>query len=149
MCGCGTPTRLGYGSNALSILTHIMPRSFHLRHARLAFPGNRATPIAASLSFRDAAGTAMTMDLDWRDTGAPTWIIDIETDAGPLRLSEGGSTLSVLNQTMTRGAEEYPLMYSHFAALIRSRSSDLDLSPLRLVADAFLCGDRQVVEPFM
>jgi D-galactose 1-dehydrogenase len=136
------------GINALSILTHIMPRSFHLRHADLAFPSNRATPIAANLTFSDAAGTALTMDLDWRETGAPTWIIDIKTDVGPIRLAEGGSTLSVLNQTVTGEAQEYPSMYSHFAALIRNQMSDVDVSPLRLIADAFLCGARKIVKPF-
>ena len=40
-------------------------------------------------------------------------------------------------------------MYSRFAALIRAKVSDVDVSPLRLVADAFLCGRITRVENFV
>jgi D-galactose 1-dehydrogenase len=39
-------------------------------------------------------------------------------------------------------------MYSRFASLVRSRSSDVDTAPLRLVADAFLLGRREPTEAF-
>jgi len=32
---------------------------------------------------------------------------------------------------------------------VRSGASEVDLSPLQLVADAFLCGRRTAVEPFI
>ena len=45
-------------------------------------------------------------------------------------------------------SEEYPQLYAHFAQLVRERSVDVDLAPLQLVADAFLCGRRVQVAPF-
>jgi D-galactose 1-dehydrogenase len=137
------------GINALSILTHIMPHPFHVVQARLAFPSNRAAPIAAKLAFRDVTGTEMTMDLDWRETGAQTWRIEISTDASPLTLTAGGATVSCQDQATLKYAGEYPSLYGHFSALIRGRTSDVDIAPLRLVADAFLCGARDRVEPFL
>jgi hypothetical protein len=44
---------------------------------------------------------------------------------------------------------EYPDLYAHFAGVVRGRTIDVDISPLQLVADAFLCGQRMEVEPFM
>jgi hypothetical protein len=38
---------------------------------------------------------------------------------------------------------------AHFATLIRGRGIDVDSAPLQLVADAFLCGRRVEVEPFI
>ena len=43
---------------------------------------------------------------------------------------------------------EYAGIYERFAHLIRSRQSDTDYQPLRIVADSFLCGERKVVAPF-
>ena len=39
------------GINALSIMTRILPRPFFLIRSELSFPSNRATPIAADLTF--------------------------------------------------------------------------------------------------
>src|SRR5437899_2197349 len=46
------------GINALSIMTHILPRPFFLTRAELSFPRNRAAPIAADLAFSDDTGLA-------------------------------------------------------------------------------------------
>ncbi|MBH2000392.1 MAG: gfo/Idh/MocA family oxidoreductase, partial [Sphingomonadaceae bacterium] len=35
---------------------------------------------------------------------------------------------------------EYPAMYRRFVDLVATRAIDADTAPLRLVADAFLCG---------
>ena len=35
-----------------------------------------------------------------------------------------------------------------FTSLIRAGLSEVDVAPLRLVADAFLCGRTKTVEPF-
>jgi len=43
---------------------------------------------------------------------------------------------------------EYPGLYAKFADLVGSRSSDVDVTPLRLVADAFLVGRRMIVPAF-
>jgi D-galactose 1-dehydrogenase len=137
------------GINALSILTHILPRPFFLTAAKLAFPANRAAPIAAAMTFRDTAGAEIVMDLDWRQRGPPTWDIVVETDAGTLKLQSGGSVLLLPSGAQPRLAErEYPSLYKHFARLIHTGRSDVDTRPLQLVADVFLRGQREMVDAF-
>ena len=43
---------------------------------------------------------------------------------------------------------EYEPLYAHFAALIAARRSDVDLAPLRHVADAFMLGERVAAAAF-
>jgi len=136
------------GINALSIATHILPRPFFLTEATLAIPANRAAPIAADLRFRDIGGAPIAMDLDWRQTGPQTWDIVVETDAGSCRLSEGGAVLNLPGTNHRSENREYPGLYARFATLVFAGSSDVDTDPLRLVADAFLRGRREIVEPF-
>ena len=136
------------GINALSIATFILPRPFFLQEATLAIPANRAAPIAADLRFRDTAGAPIAMDLDWRQTGPQSWDILVETDAGPCRLSRGGAALSLPSGTDGGEDREYAGLYERFATLIAAGRSDVDTDPLRLVADAFLRGRRETVEPF-
>lgn len=136
------------GINALSILTHILPRPVFLEDAALSIPENRAAPIAAELRFRDTAGADIHMDLDWRQTGPQSWNITVETDAGTLKLSSGGAVLTLPGGTEHNEDLEYPGLYSRFANLIRGGRSDVDIDPLRLVADAFLRGRRESVDPF-
>ncbi|MGY4399168.1 D-galactose 1-dehydrogenase [Sphingomonas sp. UYAg733] len=136
------------GINALSIATHILPRPFFLKSATLTIPANRAAPIAADIEFRDTAGAPIMMDLDWRQTGPQSWDIIVETDAGTLKLSNGGAVLSLPTGTDHSEDREYPGLYARFATLIRGGRSDVDTDPLRLVADAFLRGRRETVEAF-
>lgn len=136
------------GINALSIVTHILPRPFFLKEAKLVLPANRAAPIAADLHFRDTAGAPIHMDLDWRQTGPQSWDIIVETDAGTLKLSNGGAVLSLPSGTEHSEDIEYAGLYGRFGTLIRSGRSDVDTSPLRLVADAFLRGRREMTEAF-
>src|SRR5207248_2000590 len=70
------------GINALSILTRILPRPIFLIQAKLSFPGNRAAPIAADLTFSDETGLPIRAEFDWRQTGPQTWDIHVGTDAG-------------------------------------------------------------------
>ena len=136
------------GINALSIATHILPRPFYLVDALLERPANRAAPIAATLTFRDTAGATITADLDWRQTGPQTWDIIVATDGGVLRLSEGGAVLSVSGQEHSASHCEYAGLYARFTSLIRAGLSEVDVAPLRLVADAFLRGRTNTVEAF-
>jgi D-galactose 1-dehydrogenase len=136
------------GINALSIVTHILPRPFFLKDATLVLPENRAAPIAADLAFRDTAGAPIHMDLDWRQTGPQSWDIVVDTDAGTLRLSQGGAVLTLPTGTEHGDDIEYAGLYSRFATLIRGGRSDVDTAPLRLVADAFLRGRRETTDPF-
>ncbi|HQS68306.1 MAG: galactose 1-dehydrogenase [Novosphingobium sp. 17-62-8] len=137
------------GINALSIVTHILPRPFFLKQALLEIPANRAAPIAADMSFCDTGGATIHMDLDWRQTGPQSWDIVVETDAGALKLTHGGAVLVLPSGTEHAEDHEYPGLYARFATLIRSGRSDVDVAPLRLVADAFLRGRRQATEAFL
>lgn len=136
------------GINALSIVTRLLPRAVVLSSAELAFPANRAAPIAATLALHDTAGCPITVDLDWRQTGPQTWSIVVEADGGQLTLSDGGAVLTLPEGTQHGEDREYPALYNRFAGLIRSATSEVDVAPFRLAADAFLRGRRTMVEPF-
>jgi D-galactose 1-dehydrogenase len=138
------------GINALSILTRILPRPFFLTQAELSFPRNRAAPIAAALVFSDDTGLPIRAEFDWRQTGPQTWDIGVETDAGRLTLSSGGSRLVDNGRTLVDEKQaEYRGIYRRFVELIANGVSDVDLSPLVHVADAFMLGRRRDVEPFI
>jgi D-galactose 1-dehydrogenase len=138
------------GINALSILTRILPRPFFLTEAELSFPANRAAPIAADLVFSDQTGLPIRAEFDWRQTGPQTWDISVETDAGRVTLSAGGSRLVHDERTLVDEKQaEYPGIYRRFVELVATGSSDVDLSPLVHVADAFMLGRRRDVEPFI
>jgi D-galactose 1-dehydrogenase len=138
------------GINALSILTRILPRPFFLTGAELSFPANRASPIAADLVFSDEAGLPIRAAFDFRQTGQQTWDIRVETDAGRLTLAAGGRRLLHDDRTLVDARKaEYPAIYRRFIELIAHRVSDVELSPLVHVADAFMLGRRRNVEPFI
>lgn len=137
------------GINALSILTEIMPHPLHLNGATLEFPANRDTPIAAHLAFRDHLKSDISAVFDWRQEGHQSWNIFAETDAGSYQLLEGGSKLLLDDQVISSGPEkEYPNIYTRFSELLRQEESDVDISPLKHVADAFMLGKRVEVDPF-
>ncbi len=137
------------GINALSIVTRLMSRGLFVTRAVLHVPANRQAPIAAELALADGAGAAIDVQLDFRQLGGERWDIAIETDSGLLELREGGARLLIDGQPVSVAAsQEYPRLLERFAGLIDSGSIDVDLAPLKLVADAFLVGHRVEVEPF-
>ncbi|QRM54885.1 Gfo/Idh/MocA family oxidoreductase [Sinorhizobium sp. BG8] len=137
------------GINALSIVTHILPRPVFITSATLEFPENRDAPIAANIQFTDAVGLDVSAEFDWRQTGKQSWDIVAETDAGQMLLSEGGAKLSIDGVIRHEEPEqEYPLLYKRFAEIIKAGRSDVDLAPLRHVADAFMLGRRKFVDSF-
>lgn len=152
------------GINALSVATHVLPRPFFLRQASLEVPANCQTPIAAELAFVDAAETPIAASFDFRQTGEVTWEVRVETDAGRLRLTHGGNRLLIDDEVVVEApvgdgndeptrlgamvGQEYAGLYAHFAALIAAGRSEVDIAPLRQVADAFLYGRREAVAPF-
>lgn len=137
------------GINALSILTRILPRPVFLRGAGLAFPANRAAPIAAELDLADEAGLPIRAEFDFLQTGPQSWDMRIETEGGTLMLSAGGAKLDHDGRPLVDEAEaEYRALYRRLIDLVGRRESDVDLAPLQLVADAFLLGQRRSVEAF-
>ncbi|MGP9663019.1 Gfo/Idh/MocA family protein [Halomonas sp. AOP22-C1-8] len=138
------------GINALSIATAILPQPFFLRQARLQVPENCQTPIAAELSFTDHLDTAIEAVFDFRQTGPQTWDIHIDTDGGRVSLTDGGCRLTIEGQQIVDAEEkEYEGLYTYFAELIAAGRSEVDVAPLRQVADAFLYGHRDVTDAFI
>ncbi|MBY5837038.1 Gfo/Idh/MocA family oxidoreductase [Rhizobium leguminosarum] len=137
------------GINALSIVTHILPRPIFITEAVLEFPENRDAPIAADIHFRDADGLPVHAEFDWRQTGKQSWDIVAETAAGQMVLAEGGAKL-LIDGTLrfAEPEQEYPSLYRRFAEIIKAGKSDVDLAPLRHVADAFMLGKRKFVDAF-
>ena len=129
------------GINALSILTEIVPEPVTLLSASLEIPSNKDAPIGATLAMATASGAPIDTVFDWRQTGPQTWDIAVDTDNGSLLLSEGGNMLRLDGEVQMKAPdEEYPAMYRRFVDLVATRTIDADIAPLRLVADAFLCG---------
>ncbi|WP_018012790.1 Gfo/Idh/MocA family protein [Sinorhizobium medicae] len=137
------------GINALSIMTHILPRPVLITSATLEFPENRDAPIAAMIAFSDAEKLDVAAEFDWRQTGKQSWDIVASTGAGEMVLSEGGAKLAIDGKIVHEEPEqEYPMLYRRFAEIIKAGRSDVDLAPLRHVADAFMLGRRKFVEAF-
>jgi D-galactose 1-dehydrogenase len=138
------------GINALSIASRILPARLLVREAALSFPENRQTPIAARIAFEGEAGR-FGADLDWRYTEGERWTIRVETEDGTtLELLDGGSRMILNGEARAaEGPGEYPSLYARFAELVQAGESDVDREPLRIVADSFLVGRREIVEPFL
>ena len=133
------------GSNALSIMTEILPMPVHLREADLFFPENRDTPIAAHLTWTEG----VTGEFDWRQEGPQSWNITVETTGGLLELRDGGATLLVDGVEKVAGpGAEYPALYRRMAELVATGQSEVDVSPMLHVADAMTLGKRVTVAPF-
>lgn len=135
------------GINALSIASRILPCPLLVTEARLLVPANRQMPIAASIVF---AGANRTADFDWRTTGTEQWSISVATASGmAVELTEGGARLSIDGRPQpTATHREYPGIYARFAELCQTRTVEVDAEPLRIAADAFLAGHREIVDAF-
>ena len=117
------------GINALSIVTHILPKPLFITSATLEFPENRDAPIAASIALHDADKLPVHAEFDWRQTGKQSWDIIAETDAGAMVLAEGGAKLSIdgeLKFTTSR-KQEYPALYRRFAEIIKAGDSRMSI----------------------
>jgi predicted dehydrogenase len=138
------------GINALSIVTAVLPQPFILCDAQLRFPENCDTPVSANLTFSDANEADMSAAFDWLHPGAPAREIAIDTDDGQLRVLEGGSRLAVdAREIELRVTDEYRALYLHFGRLLDHALCDVDLRPLRLVADAFMRGRKEAAPAFI
>ena len=127
---------------------------------RMLLRGN--APVAFSphsWSFEAADGPIGWAALQW-ERGADRWtdrficVSEAVTEDGTMTLLDGGARM------LLDGAEdaatpdlgplggEYPQLYAKMAALVRSGGIDMDMAPMRHVADAFLLGRRVAVAPF-
>ncbi len=141
------------GINGLSILTRLLPEPAFVTQATLSFPENKAAPIAADISLTTANGITVESQYDWRQEGDEVWDISFVTEKGDVEITHGGGALRVdgVAVELPKHSEhgEYEAIYARFAEIISQGQSDVDLQPLKLVADAFLLGDRKVLEPFL
>lgn len=136
------------GINALSIATKILPDPMLLDSAWMEVPEGRASPLAAELKMR-SGDARVDVVFDFLQTGPQTWDIEIDTDAGTLRLGMGGSILQLPGAEEQKAPDrEYPRLYARFAELVASGESDVDVRPLQIVADAFMMAERRVTAPF-
>jgi D-galactose 1-dehydrogenase len=140
------------GINALSIFSKIMPFPVFVESAHLKFPSNRQTPVDVEIVFKSAQKHApkMSAGFNWLETEGEIWTVSIETEKGDqLRLEKGGTVLRINGVIkIEQPSEEYEGIYKRFAELLKKQKSDVDGTPLRLVADAFLLGARDNVEEF-
>ena len=138
--------------NALSIATRIFPHPLFVESAEIEIPANRAAAIAANVLFRDEFGCAIDARFDFLQTGHQRWDIAARTDRGTMTLAEGGGTLAFDGATAAAQddelATEYPALYRRFAELVRDGASEVDLTPLQLVADIHLKARIRIVDPF-
>jgi D-galactose 1-dehydrogenase/L-arabinose 1- dehydrogenase len=131
------------GINALSIATRILPEPLLLDSAWMEVPEGRASPLRAELTMRGGTA-AVSAAFDFLQTGPQTWDIEVDTDAGMLRLSMGGSILELPGAEPQKAPDrEYARLYARFAELVAAGESDVDVRPLQIVADAFLLGERR------
>ena len=138
------------GINALSVLTEILPGPFVVDAARLVVPENCETPIAADFAMTGGAGLPGQRRARLASGGA--------ADLGHHRRDRrraaralpgrGGNACGRARGRRAAPEREYPLIYRRFAGLLRARESEVDASPLRIIADAFLVGRREATEPF-
>lgn len=145
------------GINAFSILTRILPGPLFVKSAQLKFPSNAHAPVAGEIEFSSpAADGPMTCTLDFLRKEGEDWTIEIRTtDGEQIRLERGGSRLFVNGQEQEAPASgesaqlhgEYPELYREFVDLIDERRSNVDVAPLRLVADCFLLARREETDP--
>lgn len=140
------------GINGLSILTHCLNSPAYVSRANLKFPVNKAAPIAANIDFRTATNVTISGQFDWQVSGGEAWDIDFQTDQGLVQIKDGGAKLFLDGELVAVPEQtehhEYEAIYAHFADLIQRGVSDVDLAPLKLVADAFLIADREQVSAF-
>jgi D-galactose 1-dehydrogenase len=134
------------GINALSIVTKIMPMPLAVRQARLTIAQNHQSPIAVDIDF----GAQLSAHFDWRETEGECWKIAIETGQERLVIDKGGSELWSYDTCIVREPScEYQSIYAHFATLMQTRQSHVDIAPLRLVEEAQTVGTINRIASFI
>ncbi|MEM7696251.1 MAG: Gfo/Idh/MocA family oxidoreductase [Pseudomonadota bacterium] len=133
------------GINALSVLTEVLPEPMRMVSADLAVPPGKAEPVEANLSAKLLGGAPVALAFDFLAIGAPTWTITVTSNRGVHTLTGGGTRLDHDGATLLDEPQaEYKLVYEAFGALIDAGASDVDVAPLRHVADAKLLARHRV-----
>ncbi len=142
--GCGV---FDPAINGLSIASRILPVPLLVSKATLFLPDNRQTPIAADIEFQSEI---MHARFDWRVGDVEEWSVSVETVSGKrVDLADGGHRLKIDGQPIdVEASAEYPRLYRRFAEVFRAGVVEVDSEPLRIVADAFLIGQRVLVDAF-
>lgn len=122
------------GINALSIVTRILPQSLIVERAEIYVPKARQAPISANAVMRSGQ-IPVTINLDFLHQGEQQWDIDVSAAGDTLKLRQGGRIIEVDGRVTEGANDEYPRLYRKFHALVTSGQSDVDVAPLRLVAD--------------
>lgn len=136
--------------NGLSIMSRIFDPVPFVLEAELRIPSDAVVPVGAEVRFGlDDVTAPLTASFDWDWVGDPLRELTITTGAGTvLALTASGGRLTVDGIEQVAGDRaEYRDLYAHFAALLRSGESSLDVIPLRLVADILLQGKPVAVGP--
>ena len=139
------------GINALSIAVRIVPDRLILDEALLRVPANRQQPIVARLKLSSSvADGPIEATFDWCPATEDEWTIKVQPVAGPkVVLRHGGAEIEIDGKVQEpSGPGEYPSIYAEFATLVADRRSHVDFEPLRIVADAFMTGNREQAPPF-
>lgn len=134
------------GVNALSIAVACLPEPLFVRTARFRVRPGEHTPVAADLTFATPTHeSGFEARFDWDFQGLERWTIDWTlADGGTLHLSRGGGALALDGETILDEPDtEYPGLYAHFAELVRTGRSDVEIRPLMLAADAFSLASRE------
>ncbi|MGB8600700.1 MAG: Gfo/Idh/MocA family oxidoreductase [Rhizomicrobium sp.] len=140
------------GINALSVLTDIIPEPIYAEEANLYFRVGQQCPCAAEIQLRTESGAVITASLDFHYRGPPSWDMDFATDRGALQLTAAATRLAIDGAAPDSDAEpcgmyaEYAALYRRFAKLIAAGASEVDATPLRLVADIFLVARHHVID---
>ena len=91
----------------------------------------------------------MTAAFDWRQTGPQIWQIIFEAGDERFDFAQGGDDADNTAEGEESGlSSEYRTMYRRFVSLVQDGKSEVDLAPLRLVADAFMVGRTTAADAF-
>jgi predicted dehydrogenase len=124
------------GINAFSILNAIFDLDFVFEKVSFNKPSNWETPIAASFQMRATTGLVGEVSFDWLTSGPDIWEIRFFSGSDKMVLSHGGHKMFVNDAPVKAQlpyTDEYPVLYDHFAKLLRNRISDFNITPLQFV----------------
>ena len=130
------------GINSLSVVTAILPNPLFVRECRLVVQPGHQTPIAASLRFATTHEADLRAEFDWRPSPDIRTITVATADGTELSFTSTRNLLINGAEAASSENDEYTLLYTRFAELVAAGQSEMDLAPLRLVADALLLASR-------